>query len=199
MIPVISKSHALCQWLVAALLNALLLFPATAQESDTYGRPDTSNIAYSDYTFMRGEWQAAMVMIGADGSRTPLENSAHITGFYHKDGRTFQTCFEAPGFHSTDIRAFDEKNGVWRAHFLNARAGRWSGSTSRKLDGAMETLVPGGYAGTADFDIKTVVSELTMDSFVNNVFQRTKGTESWLHTYEMTYSRQPNNPDGPRC
>ncbi len=172
---------------------------AAASEPNPYGVPDPALAAYSDYAFMRGEWQAAMVAISADGTRTPLKSSAHITVFYHSDGRTFQTCFAAPNFHSTDIRAYDQTAKNWRAHFLNANAQRWSGLVSKSTKDGMETLVPGGYAGTADFDIKTVLRTTSDDSFVNDVYRRAHGTDDWVQTYEMNYNRQPNLKSGPKC
>jgi len=193
-----SKTSVLIKSVAASLL--LLSLPsAAAAEPSLYGAPDDTLPAYGDYAFMRGEWQASMVAFRADGTRVPLENSAHITAFYHSDGRTFQTCFAAPNFHSTDIRAYDQAAANWRAHFLNANAQRWSGLVSQKMEGGMETLVPGGYAGNADFDVKTVIRTTSDDSFVNDVFRRAKGTDTWVQTYEMTYSRQPDNQTGPEC
>jgi len=185
--------------LKAIAVSLLLSIPSEASEPTLYGTPDTALPAYSDYGFMRGEWQASMVAFKADGTRVQLESSAHITAFYHSDGRTFQTCFAAPNFHSTDIRAYDHAAANWRAHFLNANAQRWSGLTSQRTEDGMETLVPGGYAGTADFDVKTVIRTTSNDSFVNDVFRRAKGSDTWVQTYEMTYSRQPDNPNGPSC
>lgn len=170
-----------------------------ADEPGRYGTPDTSLPAHSDYAFMRGEWEASMVAFRADGTRVPLESNAHITAFYHSDGRTFQTCFSAPNFHSTDIRAYDQSADNWRAHFLNANAQRWSGLVSRRVEGGMETLVPGGYSGTENFDVKTVIRATSGDGFINNVFRRLHGSDVWVQTYEMTYSRQPNNGTGPSC
>ena len=172
---------------------------AAADDPNLYGTPDPALAAYSDYAFMRGEWQASMVAFSADGTRTPLKNSAHITAFYHSDGRTFQTCFAAPNFHSTDMRAYDHTAGNWRAHFLNATAQRWSGLVSKRVDGGMETLVPGGYAGTADFDVRTVIRPTSDDSFINDVFRRMHGADTWVQTYEMTYNRQPDKEAGPSC
>ncbi len=164
-----------------------------------YGMPDTSVEAFSDYAFKRGEWQATMTSIDADGTRRQLQSKALITTFYHSDGRTVQTCFNAPNFHSTDVRAFDETTGLWRAQFLNARAQRWNDITSRKNDGVLETLVPGGYAGTEAFDVKTVVSVINPDQFVSKVFRRQHGSENWVQTFELTYDRIENTPTGPRC
>lgn len=183
------------------VVAVFLLCPSnlSAEEPNLYGAPDPTLEAYSDYAFMRGEWQASMVAFRADGSRVPLESSAHITAFYHSDGRTFQTCFSAPSFHSTDIRAYDQAAENWRAHFLNAAAQRWSGLISKRVEDGMETLVPGGYAGTDDFDIKTVIRNTSDDSFVNDVFRRMHRSDVWQQTYEMTYSRQPYNEIGPNC
>lgn len=65
--------------------------------------------------------------------------------------------------------------------------------------GGMETLVPGGYAGAENFDIKTVIRTTSDGSFINNVFRRMHGADAWVQTYEMTYSRQPPNEAGPSC
>ena len=180
-------------------LAALVAFSPPASAVDGYGAPDPSEEAYADFAYLVGEWQSAMVMIGANGARTPLKASARITAFYHSDGRTVQTCFNAPGFHSTDVRAYDPEARVWRALFLNARAGRWSGFTIRRDGDTVETLVPGGYSGAEDFDVRTVARAITSDSFINDVFRRKKGAEDWVQTYEMAYSRLPNMPSGPKC
>lgn len=184
---------------MVAAIFLLATGAAAAGRPSPYGAPDPALPAYSDYAFMRGEWQAIMVAISADGTRTQLKSSAHITAFYHSDGRAFQTCFAAPNFHSTDIRAYDHTAKNWRAHFLNANAQRWSGLASISTKSGMETLVPGGYAGNADFDIKTVIRTTSDDSFVNDVFRRAHGSDNWVQTYEMTYNRQPNLKSGPRC
>lgn len=182
--------------LVALAAGAL---PARATTEGAYGSPDPSLTAFSDYAFFRGEWAAHMQTIDAEGKATPIETPAYITGFYHSDGRTFQTCFEAENFHSTDVRAFDETAGEWRARFLNARSQRWNNLTSKKVGDTMETLVPGGYAGTADFDIKSVMHSITDERFINDIFRREKGSDIWRKTFEMTYIRQPDEPSGPRC
>lgn len=171
----------------------------SGSDMHAYGTPDPSVEAYSDYAFKRGEWQATMTSINAEGTRRQLQSKAHITAFYHSDGRTVQTCFNAPNFHSTDVRAFDEASGLWRAQFLNARAQRWNNITSRKTDGVLETLVPGGYAGTEAFDVKTVVSVINPDQFVSKVFRRQHGSEAWVQTFELIYNRAENASDGPSC
>ncbi|CAN0408670.1 unnamed protein product, partial [Ectocarpus sp. 13 AM-2016] len=166
---------------------------------EAYGTPDKSKPEYGEYDFLRGEWEASMQTIAEDGTTTPIEAKAYITGFYHSDGRTFQTCFEAPGFHSTDVRAFEESSGNWRASFTNAQSQRWNSLKSVKVGDTMETLVPGGYAGTADFDTKTVMHSIADESFRNDVFQRDKGSDVWRKTFEMVYRRLPTDPNGPRC
>ena len=183
------------------IAGVMLLGTAGSEAADStlYGAPDPTADAFSDYAFMRGEWQASMIAIAPDGTRTALPSSAHITAFYHSDGRTFQTCFAAPNFHSTDIRAYDQAEGNWRAHLLNANAQRWSGLVSKRVEGGMETLVPGGFAGDADFDIKAILRTTSDDSFTNDIFRRMHGSDSWVQTYEMNYTRQPNLETGPSC
>lgn len=171
----------------------------SGRDIHAYGTPDTSVDAFSDYAFKRGEWQATMTSIDAEGVRQQLQSKAHVTAFYHSDGRTVQTCFNAPDFHSTDVRAFDQASGLWRAQFLNARAQRWNNITSRKTSGMLETLVPGGYAGTEAFDVKTLVSVLGPDQFVSRVFRRQHDSEAWVQTFELLYDRMENTPGGPRC
>jgi len=181
----------------AALL--LISLPSAAAEPNLYGAPDPTLDAHSDFAFMRGEWQASMVAFRTDGSRVELESSAHITAFYHSDGRTFQICFSAPNFHSTDIRAYDKVAGNWRANFLNASSQRWNDLISNRSETGVETLVPGGYSGTEDFDIKTVIRTTSDNSFISDVFRRAEGSDTWVQTYEMTYNRQPDNKTGPSC
>ncbi len=193
------KPHRTILYTVLACL--VLITPVAQAEDglDAYGTPDTSRSEYGEYAFLRGEWEAGMQTVGEDGAKTPIEAKAYITGFYHSDGRTFQTCFEAPGFHSTDVRAFEENSETWRASFINARSQRWNGLQSTKVGDTMETIVPGGYAGTADFDTKTVMYDITHESFRNDVFQRDKGSDVWRKTFEMVYRRLPEEPSGPRC
>lgn len=163
-----------------------------------YGVPDASRPEYAEQAYLRGEWQAKMVYITPDGDRQPLDSKGQITAFYHSDGKTLQSCFRAPGFYSTDIQAFDEKAGKWRAHFLNATLQRWSHFTVQKSGATMERLVPGGFAGDAA-DVKTVAREITSNSFLADVFQQSEKTGKWVQTYEMTYTRAPLAEHGPRC
>ena len=180
----------------------MLLFGVTANshaiDLTLYGVPDTSRPEYAEQAYLRGEWQAKMVYINPDGTREPLDATGQITAFYHSDGKTLQSCFRAPGFYSTDIQAFDENEGKWRAHFLNANLQRWSHFTVEKSGETMERMVPGGFAGNAA-DIKTVARAITGTSFKADVFQKSAETGAWVQTYEMTYTRAPLSELGPHC
>ena len=90
-------------------------------------------------------------------------------------------------------------NDNWKALFLNAKLGRWSGFTVRKVGDTRETFVPGGYSGKEDFDVRAVEYNIRPDSYSANIFRRAKGTGEWVQTYEMRYNRLPDNPNGPRC
>ena len=187
----------------AALIAVTCFAPTTttALEADKplYGEPDPSNPRHADFDYLRGEWETSIRLIGPDGSRRPLQNKSHVTAYYHQDGRTVQSCFRAPGFYSTSIRAYDANAGVWKAHFLNAQAGRWSGFTSRKVGDTRETIVPGGYSGKEDFDVKAIEYDITPNSYKADIFRRAKGSSDWVQTYEMRYQKLADLPTGPKC
>ncbi len=185
---------------VGVLIMCMAAGKLVAQPDDLslYGVPDTSRPEYAEQAYLRGEWQAKMVYIKPDGSRQPLDAPGQITAFYHSDGKTLQTCFKAPGFYSTDIQAFDEKAGKWRAHFLNATLQRWSHFFVKKSDDAMERIVPGGFAGNGA-DVKTIARDITDTSFIAEVYAKSEDTQGWVQTYEMTYTRAPSKKHGPLC
>lgn len=186
---------------ISAFSLMAIAWPLWAQNNleDLYGSPDSSQPEYEQFDFLRGEWESSIIIINTDGSRTPLKGTSNITAFYLADGRTMQTCFRASNFFSTDLRAFDKNKGVWRAHFLNATAQRWSSFETRKIDDAMHTIVPGGFSGAEDYDVKTVQHNITPDSFQTDVFRRKKSSKNWIQTYEMNYTRKPYKTSGPRC
>lgn len=184
--------------MVASNLIFSISFAADA-DSPLYGEPDPTNPRYADFAYLRGEWESSITLINRDGSRRHLENKSKITAFYHADGQTVQSCFRAPGFFSTSIRAYDASSDSWKAHFLNAKLGRWSGFTSKKVGDTRETIVPGGYSGNEDFDVRAVEYNIKPDSYTADIFRRAKGTEEWVQTYEMKYRRIADNPAGPKC
>lgn len=154
-----------------------------------FGSPNEALPEYAEFSYMRGDWDAQMVSVDGDGNRTELANTAHVTGYYHRDGKIFQSCFATNNFFSTDIRAFDTENAEWRAHFLNANAQRWNGFTIKKLGETMQTIVPGGFSGKEAFDVKTVVSEITENGFQSKVYASSDDGETWRQTFELIYTR----------
>ncbi len=177
-------------------LGMIGLAPALASDArdQHFGAPDETIAEHSQFSYMRGDWDATMVSIDADGNRTELPATAHVTGFYHRDGKIFQTCFATDTFFSTDIRAYDTEQGVWRAHFLDANAQRWNGFTVQKMGDTMQTIVPGGFSGKEAFDVKTVVSEISEDGFRSKVYSSADGQETWTQTFELIYRRaDPEN------
>ncbi|GJL92910.1 hypothetical protein [Hyphococcus sp.] len=156
---------------------------------ESFGSPNGDRPEYAQFAYLRGDWDAKMISIDDAGNRTEIPSDAHVTGYYHQDGKIFQTCFVAPSFFSTDIRAYDAENAEWRAHFLNANAQRWSGFTVKKVGDTIQTIVPGGFSGKEAFDVKTVVSEITENSFLSKVYSSSDGGEKWVQTFELRYTR----------
>lgn len=187
---------------VAAFAGVLLLGLAVeshAQDEHPYGQPDPSLSAFSQFAFLRGEWEAAITIISPEGERTLFDEKAHVTAFYLEDGRTVQTCFRTSGFYSTDIRAYDQEASSWRAHFLNATLQRWSGFTSEYQDGDIITLVPGGFSGKESFDTKSVDHDITSDGYTSSVYRRAHGDDEWVLSFELVYRKMPDRASGPSC
>ncbi len=178
--------------LVATVFMSAFL-PAQSFASDAlaehFGAPNASRPEYAEFAYMRGDWNAKMISIDEEGNRTEIPNTAHVTAYYHRDGKIFQTCFATDTFFSTDIRAFDTENAEWRAHFLNANAQRWNGFTVKKVGDTMQTIVPGGFSGKEAFDVKSVVGEITENGFRSKVYSSSDGHETWVQTFELIYTR----------
>lgn len=167
---------------------------ASDQIDQAFGAPNDEQPEFAEYAYMRGDWDATMISVDAEGNRTEIPGQAHVTGFYHRDGKIFQTCFATDTFFSTDIRAYDTETGEWRAHFLNANAQRWNGFTVQKVGETMQTIVPGGFSGEEDFDVKSVVEEITENGFRSKVYASSDGHQTWRQTFELIYTRaDPEN------
>jgi len=162
---------------------------ALDQLDELFGVPDTSIPEYAQFSYLRGDWDVRMVTIDKSGEKVEIPHRAKITGFYHRGGKIFQSCFVTSKFYSTDIRAFDTEAKEWRAHFLSANAQRWSGFAVKKIGNTMQSIILKGYSGKEIFDVKSVVSDISEDSFQSKIYASYDKRESWIQTYELFYTR----------
>ena len=73
---------------------------------------------------------------------------------------------------------------------MNANAQRWHKFETNLIDGKMTAIVPGGYSGQEDYDVKIIDDEITSDKFTKEVFYSRDKGKSWRKTYIMNYSRR---------
>ncbi len=158
---------------------------------ETYAQKADPAIAeLAQFEYLRGEWDVGIQLRRDDGSFELLENRALVRGFYLGDGRSFQTIFSTVnGGLTTDIRSYDIQEKKWQILFMNARAQRWHQFEARLTDGNMVTLVPGGYSGKEDHDVRIIDSDISPDHFTKEVFHRQHGSEGWKKIYIMNYER----------
>ena len=177
--------------MVSLATGLFILLQAKAQNLELeFGSADNSIPELAQFEYLRGEWQAEMEKKNDQGEFVAIKNDATIKAFYHDDGRTFQTIFTTPlGFFSTDIRAFNTETQSWRAMFLNAQSQRWHQFESQFEDGQMVSVVPGGYSGKENFDVKVVHFDINKSSFKGNIYQSTDSGRSWSLVYKMKYRR----------
>ncbi|MBT5186765.1 MAG: hypothetical protein HOH19_10455 [Kordiimonadaceae bacterium] len=156
--------------------------------------PDSSIDQLAQFEYMVGNWQVNMNIRQDDGTFKAIEDTAKVKAFYHHDGRTFQSIFTMEnGFYSTDLRTYNVVENEWQIMFLNAKAQRWHKFSASVEEGTMTTIIPGGYSGKEDFDIKVLDLEISDNSFVKHVYQSNDSGQSWVHLYIMNYSKQTNN------
>ena len=172
----------------------VLLFSITARaEQDTeedFGVADPEHIEFNQFEYMRGKWIIDMQMSDDEGQFQKLPNQAFVHGFYHSDGRSFQTVFTTEdGFFSTDIRAYNFEMKKWQIMFLNATAQRWHQFEASYLDNQMTTIIPGGYSGKEEFDIKAIDRDITKDGYIKHVYYSYDGGLNWSKKYIMSASR----------
>ncbi|MEQ9298996.1 MAG: hypothetical protein RIF33_10550 [Cyclobacteriaceae bacterium] len=166
---------------ISIFLLTLFLSP---QEAD-FGHADPSIPELAQMEYYRGVWGNEMEMM-QDGELVKLDFASEVTGKFLADHKTFQTEFTASnGFYSTDIRTYDIERKEWRALFLNADAQRWHEFTAQAVEDQMITMVPGGYSGKEDFDIKTVNEIVSATHYRRLVYQSTDNGETWVLTYRI--------------
>lgn len=165
------------------LIFLLTAFQDISDRDFGYADPSIPELAQMEY--YRGVWSNEMEMM-QDGALVKLEFESEVTGKFLQDHKTFQTEFTASnGFFSTDIRTYDIERKEWRALFLNADAQRWHEFTAQLVEDQMITMVPGGYSGKEDFDIKTVNEIVSATHYRRLVYQSTDNGETWALTYRI--------------
>ena len=173
------------------ILLSILCSSTAYGDQKEYGAPATDIEELSQFEYMRGDWVVHMQASDERGNFKELENVAYVTAYYHSDGRSFQSEFTMDnGFFSTDIRSYNVAENKWQIMFLNSKAQRWHKFDAYRLDGEMTTIVPGGYSGEEEFDIKAVDRDVTKDGFRKHVYHSYDGGLSWVKKYIMTSSRR---------
>lgn len=170
----------------------LLMTTMSKAEQGNYEAADPEIAELAQYEYMRGEWEVTIHVAEEDGTFRQTENKATVRGFFLPDGRSFQTIFStSDGALTTDIRSFNVKTKKWQILFLNAKAQRWHQFEAYMINGVMQTIVPGGYSGNEDFDIKIIDRRITDQGFTKDVYRREKGSDVWAHIYIMDYIKRP--------
>ena len=168
----------------------LLLMTFNSYSQTDYGFADKSTPELAQFEYYRGEWLTTMEMKQEDGTFKKLETTATIRARFLDDHKTFQSQFTTPdGFFSTDIRTYNITTKQWEALFLNANAQRWHKFTSKLVDGKMTTIVPGGYSGKEDFDIKVVDTIISDAHYSKNVYKSEDGMNSWELVYKIDINK----------
>ena len=169
------------------LLTAMASLANDPVDSD-YGQADISEVAeHAELNFMRGDWTIHISMM-QEGKWQELPDPAHLKAYFHQDGATFQTEFTTDGFFPTDIRAFNRQTGRWQVRFINARRQRWNQTEYLLEDGHRVTLVPGGYSGSEDFDVKGIDTIESKTEFIRMIYRSSaRGATDWRPIYRMRY------------
>ncbi len=181
-------------WQSVFIIIALMFSMTVHAEPDigqSFGAASPEHMELSQFQYMRGKWVIDMQMSDDDGQFRKLPNQAFVHGFYHSDGRSFQTIFTTDdGFFSTDIRSYNFDKKKWQIMFLNANAQRWHQFEASFSNNEMTTIIPGGYSGKEEFDIKAIDRDITKDGYIKHVYYSFDDGKSWIKKYIMTASRQ---------
>lgn len=94
-----------------------------------FGRPHPAAPAeLSDFAFFIGAFDCTDSQRGADG--TMVSFPAIWNGKYFMNGHGIQDQYWAPGFYTSNIRLFDEREGLWKVTFFSEPGygtGTWTG------------------------------------------------------------------------
>ena len=166
------------------------LIASEAQQLNEFGYADSSIAELAQLEYLRGNWRIEMEILNEDGNFQKLPNPFFLEGSFLSDHQTFQSIFTSEkGFFSTDIRSFNKETGKWKILFLNAKAQRWHSFEASLVDDKMTTIVPGGYSGKENFDVKAVHSDITESSFSGNIYQSVDSGKTWQHVYKMKFKK----------
>lgn len=171
------------------LVNLLVFNYASADQSE-FGAANPEVPELTQVNYLRGNWDVLIQVRQDDGSFKPAANKARVKGFFHPDGRSFQTIFStANGGFTTDIRTYNIDQKKWQALFMNAKAQRWHKFEARMRDGNMETIVAGGYSGKEDYDVRIIDKDISEKGFTKEVLHSRKDAQGWQKVYIMNFSR----------
>jgi len=167
-----------------------ICLPPFAFAVEDYGHADVSISELAQFEYLKGNWQVEIEVRSDEGVFQKIENIATVEAFYHEDGKSFQTIFSTKnGAFTTDIRTYNIEEKKWEILFMNAKAQRWHRFEARLIDDIMTTFVEGGYSGKEKFDVKIEDISVLDQSFIKEVYYRTKGSESWVKQFIMRFSR----------
>ncbi|MBI1236482.1 MAG: hypothetical protein GC188_07335 [Alphaproteobacteria bacterium] len=123
---------------VMTLIAAILLEQAAPPIPDTqyepsvahpFGQPNPAAPAeLAQFAFFAGAFDCTDRRLGPDGEW--VEFPAIWNGHYFLNGHAIQDQYWAPGFYTTNIRQFDEAEGVWKVGFFSEPGysnGIWTG------------------------------------------------------------------------
>lgn len=103
--------------------------PSPAQP---FGKPNpAAPPALKDFAFFIGAFECQDSRFGADGST--ISFPAIWNGKYFMNGHGIQDQYRAPGFYTSNIRLFDERENVWKVTFFSEpgySTGIWTGNKS---------------------------------------------------------------------
>lgn len=156
-----------------------------------FGEADESTVELAQFEYFRGQWDVEIAVKQDDGSFKVSKDKATVKGYYHTDGKTFQSIFTTSnGAFTTDIRSYNIEKDKWQVMFMNAKAQRWHSFEAGLENGNMVTNVTGGYSGKEKFDIKIIDKDVSRNKFTKEVYRSYDNGEKWQKIYIMNYKRK---------
>jgi hypothetical protein len=180
-----------------AVISAMfLLHQASPTAPDTryepsvahpYGQSHPEAPAELDqFAFFVGAFSCTDRRLGPDGEW--IEFPAIWNGHYFMNGHAIQDQYWAPGFYTSNIRQYDESDGLWRVSFFsepNYASGSWTGGVEQ------ETIVL--TREIAQPDGSTIVSRLTFSEIEDGGFFWAAASETdsgWRDSWTSRCLRQ---------
>lgn len=102
-----------------------------------FGRPNPAAPGeLADFAFFIGVFDCQDSRFGTDGSTVRFP--AIWNGKYFMNGHGIQDQYWAPGFYTSNIRLYDEREGIWKVTFFSEpgySTGTWTGNKSGNTSG----------------------------------------------------------------